>query len=202
MKGDSKKQLRSNHQKGHVNKDGVYIKHTEIKGKKKVKQNLRGDKPPRTNNPNNPNRPRLSKPIDFAMGSLPLKSGAPKLAPNFAPPGFARPAPIGGHPGAIGVPNMAPQFQSARPPQAPSFNPPQQFVGTNIPPTTYAYKPPSYLPPGAPPIPTIPGTLPTPGLIGGKMIPPPTGQFAPQFPTYKPTTVLPPPPLPQPPAKE
>ena len=194
MKGDSKKQLRSNHQKGHVNKDGVYIKHTEIKGKKKVKQNLRGDKPPRTNNPN---RPRLSKPIDFTMGSLPLKSGAPKLAPNFAPPGFARPAPIGGHPGAIGVPNLAPPFQGARPPQPPNFNPSQQFVGTNMPPTSFGFKPPSYLPPGGS---TLPGTLPPPGLIGNKMIPPPAGQFPPQFPPYKPTTVLPPPP--QPPAKE
>lgn len=28
MKGDKNRQLRSNHQKGHVNKDGVYIKHT------------------------------------------------------------------------------------------------------------------------------------------------------------------------------
>jgi hypothetical protein len=46
LKGDSKKQLRSNHQKGHVNKDGVYIKHTEMKGKKKTKQ-PRLDKPPR-----------------------------------------------------------------------------------------------------------------------------------------------------------
>ncbi len=149
------------------------------------------------NNPNNPNRPRLSRPIDFAMGSLPLKSGAPKLAPNFAPPGFARPAPIGGHPGAIGVPNLTPPFQGARPPQTSSFNPPQQFVGTNMPPTSFAFKPPSYLPAGGPP---IPGTLPPPGLIGGKMIPPPTGQFPPQFPSYKQTTVLPPPP--QPAAKE
>ena len=35
IKGDKNRQLRSNHQKGHVNKDGVYIKHTEMKGKRK-----------------------------------------------------------------------------------------------------------------------------------------------------------------------
>lgn len=198
MKGDSKKQLRSNHQKGHVNKDGVYIKHTEIKGKKKVKQNLRGEKPPRRNlDLNNPNRPRLSKPIDFAMGSLPLKTGAPKLAPNFAPPGFARPpAPIGGHPGAIGVPSLTPPFQGARP-QAPSFNPPQPFVGTNMPPPpSFPFsKPPTFLPPGAQ---SMPGNLPPPvGMLGGKMLPPQPGQFPPQFP-FKAPVMQPP----QPPAKE
>lgn len=200
MKGDSKKQLRSNHQKGHVNKDGVYIKHTEIKGKKKVKQNLRGDKPPRRNDLNNPNRPRLSKPIDFTMGSLPLKTGAPKLAPNFGPTGYSRPpAPIGGHPGSMGgVPSLNPPFQGVRPSQPPSFNSPQPFVGTNMPPPpSYPFnKPPSFLPPGAG---SLPGSIPPPGIMGGKMLPPQPGQFPTQFPpSFKATVIQPP----QPPAKE
>jgi hypothetical protein len=43
LAGDSKKQLRSNHQKGHVNKDGTYTKHTEVRPKKKPRtQNVRG----------------------------------------------------------------------------------------------------------------------------------------------------------------
>lgn len=78
MKGDKNRQLRSNHQKGHVNKDGIYIKHTEIKGKKKQKT-VRQDRPARTRpefagnrggqmgNRQGPTRPGM----DFSMGGMP-----------------------------------------------------------------------------------------------------------------------------------
>jgi hypothetical protein len=200
MKGDSKKQLRSNHQKGHVNKDGVYIKHTEIKGKKKVKQNLRGDKPPRRTDMNNPGRTRLSKPIDFGMGSLPFKTGAPKLAPNFAPTGFPRgPPPIGGL-----VPNLTLPFQQNRP-QGSTFNPPPQpFPNMPPPPPLGFNKSPTYIPPGAPSITGAP-LAPT-GLLGPKIMPPQAGQYQPpqagqyQYPQFKPSIISTQ--APQPPAKE
>lgn len=78
--GDNKKQLRSNHQKGHVNKDGIYIKHTELKNKKKLRAQNRGDRPqqPRNNNRNNdPNRRGPTKPsVDFNQFSM---KGVPKM---------------------------------------------------------------------------------------------------------------------------
>jgi hypothetical protein len=33
---DSKKPLKSNHQKGHVSKDGIYIKHTDLRRKNRI----------------------------------------------------------------------------------------------------------------------------------------------------------------------
>jgi hypothetical protein len=132
LKGDSKKQLRSNHQKGHVNKDGVYIKHTEMKGKKKTKQ-PRLDKPPRRplDNPrmggpkfNNSN---LRSNIDFNM-NIPMK-GAPKMSnmpqPQFRPPqvgpmgNLPNNMNLGGmrHPFPLG--NMPPPFKPAGNFQAP-----------------------------------------------------------------------------------
>jgi len=71
--GDSKKQLRSNHQKGHVNKDGVYIKHTEIKGKKKVRnQNNRPNNFNKQRYNNDPNQIKNKRPhqVDYKMFSI------------------------------------------------------------------------------------------------------------------------------------
>ena len=198
MKGDSKKQLRSNHQKGHVNKEGVYIKHTELIGKKKGKQNLRGEKPQGKRNPDfNPNARgpnRFTKPMDFALGALPVKGGAPKLAPNFNAGQFGRPPPIG-HSGPMGIPSLAPPFQGNRP-QPPSFNP-QPFVGSiPPPPQPYSLNKTPFLPPG----PTHTGTMPPAMGLLGKGMPPISGQFgAPQFPFKHPVM---PPTSSQPPAKE
>lgn len=196
MKGDTKKQLRSNHQKGHVNKDGVYIKHTELKSKKKEKQGLKEKPPGRRNMDMNPNRgQKFTRPIDFTLGALPMKGGAPKLAPpNFNAPQFGRPPPIG-HNGPLGVSPMAPPFPGNRPPQPPNFNPPQPFVGTNMPPPPPNYsfnKPPTFLPPGAP---NLQGNIPPPPGFPGKVMPPMPGNFPP-FPfkplAMPPTTTQPP----------
>jgi hypothetical protein len=92
--GDSKKQLRSSHQKGHVTSDGSYVKHTEIKGKKKVKpQGTRGTGP----------RVRNTDPNQMGKGGF--KGTRPMMnlgaysfnkpgVPNFQPGMFNRPTGI------------------------------------------------------------------------------------------------------------
>ena len=102
--GDNKKQLRSNHQKGHVSKEGIYIKHTELKNKRKVRAQNRGDRPqqqrPRNNDPNNPNNRLRGGPtqpgVDFGKFSL-NKGGIPKNA------GFMGGQQFRGHIPQIGV---------------------------------------------------------------------------------------------------
>lgn len=204
MKGDSKKQLRSNHQKGHVNKEGIYIKHTDIKGKKKVKQ-VRTDKPMRR--PLDPSQRPLphqkfgvTKPnIDFGMGGLPLK-GAPKMPGNLNMPQHSFRPPQVGAMGNIG--NMPPTGgqMPMRPPQP--FNSAQSFPGGNIPP---AFKPggnfqipagmggPGMGAPGMPPLGSMPG--PKLGPSAPLMVPP-TGMapFQPPVPKLQPPQFQPPPP--------
>jgi hypothetical protein len=177
LKGDSKKQLRLNHQKGHVNKDGDYIKHTEIRGKKKVnKQPLRGDKPQRPRNEFNQGGPRgprnLTNPIDFGMagfgkGNRPPKvggfntggqgyrpHGVPQIGaplggmPNMAPPPL--PAGLGGirHPGPpLNMPNNPPPFMQP----GGGFKPPGFPNNPMLPPQIGGSLPPNLgsFPPGA-----------------------------------------------------
>lgn len=182
MKGDSKKQLRSNHQKGHVNKEGIYIKHTDIKGKRKPKQN-KGDKPMRRMM--DPSQRHLQQPkfnvtkpnIDFGMGGLPVK-GAPKMPGNLNIPQHPFRPPQVGAMGNIGnVPPTGPQMPMRpqpfnpppnfnNPPQTfnpPAFNPPPQFPGANM--------PPPFKPAGGFQIP--------PGIGGAGIQPPKLGQNPP-----------------------
>ena len=199
LKGDSKRQLRSNHQKGHVNKDGVYVKHTERK--KKPKQ-PKGDRPrrpydqtQRLQNRFNNNKPNMN----FEMGSLPLKqgSGVPKMSGMNMPTGNAsyRPAPVGASSANLGgvpqtgsirppglfpgtqppfgmnTPNMAP----LPPPSAFKFSGPMQPPNINptgnLPPQSSTQ--PSTMPPqGMPPQGLPPQGLPSQGMPPVNMVPP------------------------------
>jgi hypothetical protein len=197
LKGDSKRQLRSNHQKGHVNKDGVYIKHTEMRGKKKVKPQ-KTDKPPRR--PMDPNnrgqgRPNLTRPMNFELGGINMNRQAPKLPPNMnlgGQGGFRAP-PVGGISGNLGNiphPSMRPQNlpPSNLPPQGnmpPSNLPPQG----NMPPSNF---PPSHgsMPPmGAPQgmrMGGFPNPMGAPGNFPGmqgppRPMPPMPGSLPPQY---------------------
>lgn len=197
LKGDSKKQLRSNHQKGHVNKDGVYIKHTEMRGKKKVKQ-PKGDKPMRR--PMDPNQRHMqpkfnvTKPnIDFGMGGLPLK-GAPKIPANMnlGQPGQFRPPQVGmgSMPGSMRPP--PPQFGSGNVPggfKPPVFPNPLTMTGSGMTPPPpkmdmpMAPQPgkPMGMPMGLPPMGLPPMGLPPMGQppLQGGMTPPPFGSIPP-----------------------
>ena len=216
MKGDSKKQLRSNHQKGHVNKDGVYIKHTEIKGKKKPKQPTREKRPGRPFDPNNQNRQRPTRPMDFNFGALPIKAGGPKLGGPTMPGGVNqfRPPQIGGTVGGMGnIGSMPPPSMtgtSVRPPA--TFNPPPQpFMGAGSMPPYPQFKPANF--PGSiglpgqnlPPMGGMPPNMPPGGSnipmrpMGPPMgsMPPPMGQFPaynlkPNLPQQPPMSQLPP----------
>lgn len=213
LKGDNKKQLRSNHQKGHVNKDGVYIKHTEMKGKKKTKQ-PKGDKPPRRlDNPRMPNNKYpISKPtIDFGMG-MPGK-GAPKMSnipqSQFRPPQVGsmgpsnmpvgiRPPPFPGSnmppfkaPTGFNPMGMPPPLPGAPKDNVPKGNlPPMGVPPMSVPPMGV---PPMGVPPmGIPPMglgrPPVPGQMPPLGQMPpppGQMVPPPMNLSKPQPPQPK-----------------
>lgn len=191
LKGDNKKQLRSNHQKGHVNKDGVYIKHTEMKGKKKIKQ-PRGEKPLRrpldnSRMPTNKFNP-LTKPIDFGSG-IPLR-GAPKMGNNPPPP--FRPAQVGSFGGnpppgmrpPMPQPNMPPPFKGApqnfnpmgAPPNVPGAPPKRDVPPPPPPPMNPSFMPrmpiPGQMPPGPMAPMSHPGQIPPPPM-GSKPQPPP-----------------------------
>lgn len=192
LKGDSKKQLRSNHQKGHVNKEGIYIKHTDIKGKKKPKQ-IKGDKPMRR--PMDPAQRHMqqqkfnvTKPnLDFGMAGLPFK-GAPKMPGNLNLPQHPfRPPQVGAMNNVGNTPPPTGSQPPMRPPQP--FNPPQSFPGANIPP---AFKPGGsfQLPPNmAPPV----GVSSMGSMQHSKVGQPPMG-MPPGMPAFQPM------PRPQPPA--
>ena len=126
LKGDRNRQLRSNHQKGHVNKDGIYIKHTEIKGKKKPRA-PKTDKPTRkpmdpNSRPNNNgnNRPNFTRPIEFSTGGVNQNRQPPRMANNsFNQAGHNYRLPAVGAAGGLGNnPNLRH-----------NFNPVQPFIG-------------------------------------------------------------------------
>jgi hypothetical protein len=155
--GDSKKQLRSNHQKGHVSKDGIYIKHTEVKGKRRNQRPQQNrERVPRQQRPNNndPNQPQRRNPIqtnfDFskyrfsAGGNMPKYPQMPAqggFRPNIPPVGSSQPLPIGMPamrppmpnnsflPPNIGGQPPQPNFAGFKPqfPTVPQFPPAPQF---------------------------------------------------------------------------
>lgn len=185
--GDSKKQLRSSHQKGHVNNDGSYVKHTELKGKKKNKP--QGNRPngprPRNNDPNQVKmkgtRPMNFNVFSFKQGGIPNVQGG--MQPGMM---YNRPAQIGGLGG------MPMGLQGNYPPGLP---------GTNIPPLPGTGNLPLSMPGVRPPMPGLPQGLnqvplgsqpPTIGqqapMIGGGFKPP---GFPTSLPTGLPGTGLP-----------
>lgn len=183
MKDNKNRPLRSNHQKGHVNKDGVYIKHTEMKGKRKVKP-PRAEKPMRR--PMDPNqrnfggglRPNISRPnVDFSLGA-PGNRQAPRIPSNLNLQGQGgyKPAPVGG---VSGIGSVPPPSMS-NPPMRPPFNQGPQGFGlppSNMPPMpNTGFKsgyPTGNLPPRGMPPPQGMGTVPPPQGMGN--IPPPQG---------------------------
>ena len=221
IKGDKNRQLRSNHQKGHVNKDGVYIKHTEMKGKRKAKP-TKGDKPmgrrPLDPNTRMPNRGNPTRPHDFSLANLNINRQAPKLTPGatggvpFRPPNVGGgnmtglPQPGGFRPPFVGQP---PAFGANLPPNMPPSNlppgmgRPPNFPNSMVPPAPIT----SGLQPNRPMTsgPTLPGSMPGPmgsmppmggmPVMGGMPSPfPPTG--------FGPGQMKQPPPPPQPPKTE
>lgn len=156
--GDSKKQLRSSHQKGHVTSDGSYVKHTEIKGKKKVKpQGNRISGGPRNRNadPNQIGKGGMkgTRPMNFGAFSF-AKGGMPNLQPGIfnRPPVSQIGVPSLGLP--MGLPGTYPQVPGTLPGTIPNL--PPTSVQSNIPglpPGLPAGLPPSSLPGMRPPMP-------------------------------------------------
>ena len=179
IKGDRNRQLRSNHQKGHVNKDGVYIKHTDMKGKKKPRApktdklprkpdfNNRGGQQPRGNNPTRPG-------MDFSMG---MGNRQPPKIPtgmNMPPQGIRPQLGVQGLSGNVPPPSMN------RPPGvAPPSNLPP--LGSNVPPMGGApgFRPPYQNPLGMPPQQGGPQVPPT-GNMPPRMGPVPGSQYVPK----------------------
>ena len=207
MKGDNKKQLRLNHQKGHVDKDGVYNKHTEIRGKKKPRQ-VKTDKPMKR--PFNPNQPHMgqrsgpSKPLDFNLGALHNKGGVPKIGSMPQGAGQMRPQQIG----AGGMGNLGNIMPPSRPPpafgQPPSFGQPGGSMPQPPPFKGFAGQPPIG---GMPPLGGMPsGMIPPSGMppkVGGMpqpgQMPPPMGQMPGQMPPPSSVGQMPPQFVPKPP---
>lgn len=185
--GDSKKQLRSSHQKGHVTSDGSYVKHTEIKGKKKPKpQGSRGTGPRvRNNDPNQVNKGGFNKgtrPMNLGMFSFANKGGIPNIQPGMM---FNRPtvSQIGAS-GLGGLPMGLPGTFPSNIPNLPPSNVPSSIPGlpTGLPPGLSTGIPsglPSSLPGMRPPLPGM--TQPT---LGSQ--PPTVGQQPPLMPGFKP----------------
>lgn len=212
--GDSKKQLRSSHQKGHVTGDGSYVKHTEIKGKKKQKpQGTRGTGPRNRNaDPNQVNKGGFkgTRPMNLSMFSF-NKGGIPNLQPGlFNRPTVSQIGSMGGLP--LGLPGNFSQVPGNLPgtiPNLPNTNVPTSIPGlpTGLPPGMQTL--PTGMPTGLPSgLPTgLPGTgLPTnlPGMRPPQMPgmsqpplgsqPPTVGQQPPMMPGFKPPGFPPGPP--------
>jgi len=174
--GDSKKQLRSSHQKGHVNSDGSYVKHTEIKGKRKPKvQGPRGTGPrPRNADPNQLGKGFKSRPMNMNLNMFSFnKPGMPNLQPGMLNRPVSQIGSLGGF--SMGLPGSYPQV----PGTLPNANVPlPQGLPTGLP---------SGLPAGLPA--GLPGSLPgmRPPMAPGMQAPlgsqPPTvGQQPPLIP--------------------
>jgi hypothetical protein len=189
--GDSKKQLRSSHQKGHVTSDGSYVKHTELKGKKKPKPqgNRVGGPRIRNNDPNqvnkggfNKSRPMNLNQFSFNKGGIPnIQPGMMYNRPTISQIGVSGLGGFGGLP--MGMPNTYPQgpgsmlSNPSNIPNLPSSNLPTQMPG---------------IPTGLPGVPTnIPGLPgmrpPMPGMTQSNLgsQPPNVGQ-QPLMPGFKP----------------
>lgn len=162
--GDSKKQLRSSHQKGHVTSDGSYVKHTEIKGKKKIKpQGARTGGPrPRNADPNQMGKGGFNKgtrPMNMNLGNFSFNKGMPNLQPGlFNRPTVSQIGSLGGLP--MGLPGNYPQPGNF-PPGLPNSNVPGLPTGL---PSGIPTGLPSGIPTGLPP--GLPSGLPT-GLTTG-----------------------------------
>jgi len=164
--GDPKKQLRSNLQKGHVNKDGTYTKHTELRAKpRKTKTNLGPGMRPKQGGLGG----RFNKggmPTNLAQFSLTGKGGMPKVS---NPGAYMR----GGIPqigmSGPGIGSMPIGIPGSVPGPLPGMNPPPGYMGGAIPGRPQQ-------PPGGPGFMGMPSGQPLPGSQ-----PPMIGQPAPGF---------------------
>ena len=167
--GDSKKQLRSSHQKGHVNNDGSYVKHTELKGKKKNKPQGTRTNGPRPRGDPNQVKMKGTRPMNFNMFSF-KQGGIPNVQGGMQPGMmYNRPAQIGGLGGMpMGLPGTYPPG----------------LPGTSMtPPLPNAGNMPLSMPGVRPPMPGLPQGL-NQVPLGSQ--PPTIGQQAPMIGGFKP----------------